>query len=382
MGGDEMKRIWNALRYGDRETRKCIGSVILFTVAALILIVVSGLSSRFELFIVAMISGVVALLISQTFTLVDDDFVAEIDKQGDKDTVRSVSVVKNGVSSKVSSSKAQASKPKTSGEEREIAEEKTEKKTEKRGGKGVEPARFDHYTPQMLKKIQRKYHVKRDHRPIIIDSSASYRIKECPAFIWRTHNKVFLLLLEKEPRKICISRDMILHMDYAPDVRADRDKEYLAFQKDNMVTGVFKEFLPDYFDSKAEKANLKYKHLYEIYPDIRISNRSAYEVMDLLYLNFMPQDKLTQSDKINGFFKRVYAANIMFKDRVYKITAYKEDVERILKEMCYAEMPEQEFIITLENLVKGKMISGEYAKHYLDYREKVRGKPMGKGLGR
>ena len=26
-----MKRIWNALRYGDAETRKCIGSVILFS---------------------------------------------------------------------------------------------------------------------------------------------------------------------------------------------------------------------------------------------------------------------------------------------------------------------------------------------------------------
>ncbi|MDE6626841.1 MAG: hypothetical protein K2K56_10810 [Lachnospiraceae bacterium] len=375
-----MKRIWNALRYGDSETRKCIGSVILFTVAALVLIVVSGLSSHFELFIVAMIFGIVALVISQTFTLVDDDFVAEIDKQGDKDTVRSVSVIKNGVSSKASSSREKSSKPETSGEEWKTAEKKLEKREEME--KGPEPARFDHYTPQMLKKIQRKYHMKRDHRPIIIDSSASYHIKECPAFIWRTHNKVFLLLLEKEPRKICISREMILHMDYVPNVRADRDKEYLAFQKDNMVTGVFKEFLPDYFDSKAEKANLKYKHLYEIYPDIRISNRSAYEVMDLLYLNFMPQDKITQSDKINGFFKRVYAAHIMFKDRVYKITAYKEDVERILKEMCYVEMPEQEFIITLDNLVKGRMISEEYAEHYIDYREKVRGKPMGKGLGR
>ncbi|MCM1496894.1 MAG: hypothetical protein NC124_00330 [Clostridium sp.] len=375
-----MKRIWNALRYGDSETRKCIGSVILFTLAALVLVVVSGLSGRFELFIVAMISGIVALVISQTFTLVDDDFVAEIDKQGDKDTVRSVSVVKNGVSSTTASSKEKASKTEDAGVEQADTEDKAERR--RKSEKGVEPAQFDHYTQQMLKKIQRKYHVKRDHRPIIIDSSSSYRIKECPAFIWRTHNKVFLLLLEKEPRKICISRDMILHMDYVPDVRADRDKEYLAFEKDNMVTGVFREYLPDYFDSKAEKANLKYKHLYEIYPDIRLSNRSAYEVMDLLYLNFMPQDKITQSDKINGFFKRVYAANIMLKDRVYKITAYKEDVERILKEMCYAEIPEQEFIITLENLVKGRMISGEYARHYMDYREKVRGKPMGKGLGR
>lgn len=375
-----MKRIWNALRYGDSETRKCIGSVILFTLAALVLVVVSGLSGRFELFIVAMISGIVALVISQTFTLVDDDFVAEIDKQGDKDTVRSVSVIKNGVSSTAASSKEKVAKSENVGEEQADTRSKSEKR--KTAEKGVEPAQFDHYTQQMLKKIQRKYHVRRDHRPIIIDSSPSYRIKECPAFIWRTHNKVFLLLLEKEPRKICISRDMILHMDYVPDVRADKNKEYLAFEKDNMVTGVFREYLPDYFDSKAEKANLKYKHLYEIYPDIRLSNRSAYEVMDLLYLNFMPQDKITQSDKINGFFKRVYAANIMLKDRVYKITAYKEDVERILKEMCYAEIPEQEFIITLENLVKGRMISEEYARHYMEYREKVRGKPMGKGLGR
>lgn len=397
-----MKRIWNALRYGDGETRKCIGSVILFSVVAVVLIVVSGISGKFGLFIAGMIAAMIAILVSQTFTLVDDDFVAEVDGKGNKDTVRSVSVMKNGVSSrnqvnakdtmekKLENDKSEEKKDNRSQEREESGEEKLEKDGERKKKQKNEPDekkkeevdRFDHYNEQLLKKIRKKYHVKKDHRPILIDSSRTYGIKECPAFIWRVHNKVYLLLIEKEPRKICISRDMILNMGYVSEVRADKTKEYLAFQKDNLITGVFGGFIPDYFDSKAKNANLKYKHLYEIYPDIRISNRSAAQVMDLLYLNFMPKDKITQSEKLNGYFKRIYAAHIMYQDRVYSITEYKEAVENILKELCYAEMPDQEFVITLENLVKGRMISSEYANHYMEYRGKVQGRMVEYSLRR
>lgn len=378
-----MKRIWNALRYGDKETRKCIGSVLLFSIAGIILVVVSGISGGITLFVMGMISAVVALLISQTFTLVDDDYVAEVDGKGSKDTVRSVSVMKNGVSSRNQSHETAAQSKQT--DEEILIEKAANREREKKNEESIQkekPAQFDHYTEQMLKKIRKKYRVKRDHRPIIIDSSKSYRIKECPAFIWRTHNKVYLLLLEKEPRRISISRDMILHMDYAPDVQADKTKEYLAFQKDNLVTKVFEEFLPDYFNSRKKDTNMKCKHLYEIYPDIRVSNRSALDVMDLLYLNFMPKDKVTQSEKLNGYFKRIYAANIMYKDRAYSINKYKEYVDKTLKEMCHAEMPDQEFVITLENLMKGRMISSEYVTHYLEYREKVRGRQVEHSLRR
>lgn len=353
-----MKRIWNALRYGDAETKKCIGSVIFFSVLAIGLVIASGILGYFYLFIFGMLAGVVALMISQTFTLVEDDFVAEIKRDGEKGTVRTVSAVKNGTTHTDNG------------------------KREKKPKEDIHPAnkeedavtQFDHYNAQVLKKIKKKYRIKKDHRPIIIDFSKSYRIKECPAFIWRIHNKVYLLLLEKEPRRICISRDLIRNMGYMPNVKADRSKEYIAFQKESLITMVFKEYLPDYYDSRVKNDELKYKNLYMIYPDIYISNRSAAEVMDLLCLNFMPQDKITKSEKINGFFKRVYAANILFKDRVYSITEYKAVVEKTLGEMCYAQMPDREFVLTLENLVKGRLISQQYADHYMEIREKVAAK--------
>ena len=92
-----MKRIWNALIYGDAETKKCIGSVIFFSILAIALIIVAGISGQFNLFIFGMIAAIVAIMVSQTFTLVDDDYVAEVNKAGDKETVRSVSVQKNGL---------------------------------------------------------------------------------------------------------------------------------------------------------------------------------------------------------------------------------------------------------------------------------------------
>ncbi|MDE6434808.1 MAG: hypothetical protein K2L07_11350 [Lachnospiraceae bacterium] len=394
-----MKRIWNALRYGDSETRKCIGSVIFFSILGIVLILVSGILGQFYLFIVGMIVGVVAIVVSQSFTLVDDDFVAETGKHGEKNSVVTVSVIRNGVSS----SNAQPNKKTNNSDsvekgiskqkenesietEKQLDEEKekqreevvkkdNKKKTkekdfydEEQSAKNVD---LSHYNARVLKKIKRKYRVRRDHRPVLIDNSKSYQIKECPAFIWRIHNKVYLLLLEKEPRRISISRDLIRHVDYVPKVRANRKMEYQVFRKENMVTSVFKEYLPDYFESKVKNEKLKYKNLYQIYPDIQFSNRSILDVMDLLCLNFMPEDKLTRSDKVNGFFKRVYAANILFKDRVYSIREYKEVVEQALEEMCYAEIPAREFEITLENLVKARLISQEYAQYYTEVRKRL-----------
>lgn len=331
-----MKRIWNGLRYGDFETRKCIGSVLALVIAAVGFVIAAIASGKFYLFIIALICGVIALLISQTFTLVDDDFVAEVGRDGEKDTVNTVSVKKNGMSSKTT-------------EQKDIIS-------------------YERYSAQEIKRIKKKHHVKKDHRPIIIDSSKTFKIKECPAFIWRVHNKVYLLLIEKEPRKIILSRERIKHMDYVPGVRADKVTEYPAFKEDNLVTSVFEGYLPDYYDDRTGK--MKYKNLYKIHPDILITNRSAAQVMDLLYLNFMPEDKITSSEKLNGYFKRIYAANILMKDKVYSLTEYKEEVDKVLKELCYAEMPEREFNVTLENLVKGRMISQQYADHFAELKKK------------
>ena len=352
-----MKKIWNALRYGDVETKKCIGSVILFILLAIGLAIASCISGRFYLFIFGVLAGLGAFVVSQTFTLVDDDFVAQINREGEKSTVRTVSVEKNPVEDDRESKPKDTVKPKENLLDKEDAS-----------------AQFEHYNAHMLKKIKKKYRIRKDHRPIIIDCSKSYRIKECPAFIWRIHNKVYLLLLEKEPRRISISRDLIRNMGYIPEVKAERREEYIAFQKNNLVTGVFKEYLPDYYDSREKKDKSKYKHLYTIYPDICISNRSAADVMDLLCLNFMPQDKITKSEKLNGYFKRIYAANILLKDKVYNITEYKEAVEKALGEMCHAQMPEREFKVTLENLVKGGMISHQYADYYTELRSRIEAK--------
>lgn len=366
-----MKRIWNALRFGDRQTRKCIGSVILFVVLAVLLMIASGITGQFYLFIFGMVSGVIALLVSQTFTLVEDDFVAETGSDREKERVEAVKIQKNKEVSQKKVHKNEAQSEHASGKEDSRGIEKTPAKQMEEVFRAEEDISYDNYNELVIKKIKKKYHVKKDHRPILIDNSKSYHIKECPAFIWRTHNKVYILLLEREPRRISISRDLIRHMGYAPGIRAERSKEYQSFQKKNLVTSVFGGFQPDYLDFKLKDSDLKYKNLYTIYPDIQISNRSASEVMDLLCLNFMPEDKITKSEKINGFFKRIYAAQILFKDHVYSITEYKEAVEKALGEMCYAEMPDEEFVITLENLVKARLISRQYAEHYIQVKSKI-----------
>lgn len=358
----KMNRIWNALRYGDSTTRRCIGSVIACSVIAVILIVIAGLKGMFMLFVVGLLFGVAAIIISQSFTLVDEDFVAEVDAHGKKDTVKAMSAQKN----------IREKKEKEEPEEGLPGRDRLDRdRPDRDRAEEEDEQRFAYYNEQVMKKLRRKYHIRKDHRPILIDYSKSYHIKECPAFIWRANSKVFLLLLEQEPRRISISRDLIRHMDYVPEVPGDKEKEYRAFRKENLVTKVFAEFLPDYFPSRDKKNHVRHKNLYMIYPDIRISNRSAAQVLDLLCLNFMPQDKITKNEKLNGYFKRVYAAHIMYRDRVYSITEYKDSVDKILSEFSYADIPRREFLVTLENLVRGQMISQEYADYYADRREKI-----------
>jgi hypothetical protein len=162
---------------------------------------------------------------------------------------------------------------------------------------------------------------------------------------------------------------MIHNIGYHPSVMVDRKNEYMAFHKENLITTVFSTYLPDYHSAKVKNDPRKIKNLYTIYPDIQITNRSISQVMDLLYINFMPEDKITTSDKVNSYFKRVYAANILYKDRVYSITEYKDAVETILGEMTYADMKGREYENTLANLVKGHMIAQEDADYYLAHRK-------------
>lgn len=355
-----MKKIWYALLYGDGRTKRCIGGVLLFSIFGVISFGIGIVIQNFVVMALGLIFGVVALIISQTFTLVEDNYVAEVGMGKQKKTIRTVS----------------AAKEENFDSKEPIEQTKKQKAQELFEELAKKEAIYSQYDSVKMKAVKKQHHVKKDHRPILIDYSESYGIKECPAFIWRVHNKVFLLLIEEEPRKICISRELIRNMGYEPKVPGSKEREYLAFRNENLITKVFGEFVPDYYDKRTKTGNVRYKNLYTIYPDIQISNRSAFQVMDLLYLNFMPKDKITESDKFNGYFKRIYAAHILFTDKVYSITEYKDKVETVLKELCYSDVPEPEFIVTLENLVKGRMISQEYADHYTELREKVTGKQV------
>ena len=85
-----MKKIWNALRYGDGQTRKCIGSVLLFAVLGIGFIIVSGLIGKFGWFVLGMVALAVAVMLSQTFTLVDDNYVAQVNEHGKKQQIQSI----------------------------------------------------------------------------------------------------------------------------------------------------------------------------------------------------------------------------------------------------------------------------------------------------
>lgn len=204
-----MKRLWNTLLYGDRETRKCIGSVIFFVILALSLMIASGITAQVFLFIFGLIAGVVGLLISRSFTLVNDDYVAETGSKGEKDTVKAVTVQKKG-------GNKEEEKVETVQEEDTVRNKmiKSEMENEERvphirpdklseDMEGIrEDTNYDHYDKQVLVKIKKKYRVRKDHRPILIDNSKSYHIKECPALYGEGIKRYFFCYWRKSQERL------------------------------------------------------------------------------------------------------------------------------------------------------------------------------------
>ena len=341
-----MKKIINAILYGDRKTREYILSVGILALLCIVFCVIGILIRNSILVLLALLSGIISFLISRSFTLVDVNYVAAKGSAGKKETV-SASTVQTKKESKKENEK-----------DVEVKEDEIVKP----------PTEYNQYHQKKIKRIFHKYHIKKDHRQIIIDESKEFRIRQCPAYIWRKNRSIHILLLEREPRQIVLPRSSVPYLEYARKVKADKEKEYIAFQKQSLIAMAFKEYLPDYYDSKSK--DIKYKNLYMMQPDIRVTNHSAKQLMDLLYLELHINDEITNKKQVSRYFKEIYQYHILLKDKVISITEYKDKVMEQLEQMSMREMSKEKFDTTIENLVSSHFISEEYAKYYKERRLK------------
>lgn len=229
------------------------------------------------------------------------------------------------------------------------------------------------YTKKKIRKTLHKYKVIKDHRMVIVDRCDRLHIHQTPAYVWIQENQLHILLIEEEPRLLMVPLFRITEITYLKKQPAEPDKDYSIFKKSTILTECFRPYLPDYNQSNKTSDLTYYKNLYGITQGIYFTNNSAKNLFDLLGVDFYVEDKVTTSDKVNIFFKDAYKANIKLRDNILDANGYADSITKILDDMAHSTISYAEFKDTLNLMTKNKLITDEYANHYMDVRNSLRG---------
>ena len=252
-------------------------------------------------------------------------------------------------------------------------EDKEEMKRVRSKGVVPEPLTADtvkQYTIKKIRKTLHKYKVKRDHKLAIIDRCETFNINQTPAYIWVDGNDFHMLLIEQEPRHLVLSTFKVGRIKYMKKQPVNINTDYEAFNTKSMVTDLFRPYLPDYNQSNVDSDLNYYKNLYGIGPGIYFTNNSAKQLIDFFGFGMDVEDKVTESKRVNLYFKDAYKANIMVRDNVLDANGYADRISSILEEMAASNLSYNEFKETLNLMIKNKFITKEFGMHYMEVRDK------------
>ena len=323
MGAIYMKKWINTFLYGDKKTIFFIISVFCGTGATIGFAVAAIMKLSFLYGAISVLAGVITGILLQNYTLQDK-------------------------TEKISS--------------------KTEKEfIELSGQQKSEETIYDNYGEKELEQLFRKYKVKQEHRKIIIDSCACFRIIQCPAYIWKNKKCLSILLLEKEPRFLSIPLKEIPDIYYERGVLVKNKEDYEELKKSSYIASIFSPYLPNYYEKIYEQQKRTYKNLYVIGPELKVTNTSARNLFDILELEFSVEDQIMESKRTNPYFKLAYKSKILLQDRVIDLQEYRQRIQMIVTAIAKDE-EKSEFNRFIEQFVEAKLITAEYGDYCKDKR--------------
>ncbi len=207
---------------------------------------------------------------------------------------------------------------------------------------------------------------------VMVDRADKYNIKQTPAYIWKTDNSFHILLIEKEPRMLTLPLYMLNQITYLKKQPVNENADYGILKgAGGLLYDLFKPYLPEYTRSTVVNDMTSYKNLYGIGPGIYFTNTSAKHLFDLLAADFFVEDKVTTSNKVNIYFKEAYKANIKLRDSVLDANGYADSISIILDNLAHSTMSYNEFKETLSLMIKNRLITEEFAGHYIEVRNKI-----------
>lgn len=340
-----MKKLIDSLKYGDRDTKIYLWSIIILTAATVIFGVAAVFMLSFFSGAVSVICAIIAALIVQNTSLKDKQLTepSQVMPQGE--------------------AREAESEEKTEGQKERLLEKEEENKDKKELVE-EEISRVEQYTERQVVQILRKHKVKRDNRKVMIDLCASFRIRQSPAYFWAEAGKANFLVLEEEPRVIQIPLNKIKEITYERGASVQKNSDYADFKESSFVAQVFEELMPTYYMAMKNGRKGYFKNLYAITPDLKVTNTSARALFDILKVDFGIHDAITNSNRYSEYYKMAYRANVLWKDQVISTEEYRERIKEIFKALREMGMHGMEYEELAEQMVESKFITREYAEYY------------------
>lgn len=224
-----------------------------------------------------------------------------------------------------------------------------------------------------LKKTMKEHKVNQIHVKVMIDSYPAKKIEQAPAFMWRTDTMLHFMILTSKAEEFEVPLEDIKGILLVKDVPANPERDYMPFKYSSYIGKMFQPFLPEYFQGTKDGSLDVKKNTFRIEPGIYLTNSSVGNLRRVLLpgVAFLVDDQVIASRRFNEYFKELYRESILCKNLVITLEEYKKKVEDTLDAMLDAPISGKEYVNTIYDLNKYRLISKEYVVRYTQkYREK------------
>lgn len=339
-----LKKIKNTLLYGDSKTKQYLIVMFLSLVATVALGIFAVLQLSPLLFLLTVCAVGVDIVLVQSVTLTEASLKGK--QEGTKEKNNKQTTEKRA-------------KEKQKDEEKQEKEEQQTESTEK-----------EQLDEQQLYRVFVKYKVRKEHYPVMVDICKSEKIYQCPGYVWVNGGYFYLLLLEKEVR--CLKRPLkqLTTLYVEQGVPAKPMIDYAFLQEKSLISKVFNSYAPNYYQKGMESV----KNLYILDRDLCFTANSVSNLMRILQLTVVLEDKKMESDRYSEYYKEIYKKKVLWLDGIYSIEEYKEEIKEILTRLSRADISEETFERYTMHIIFDKLIPQEYMDYAYAQRKKKKGK--------
>lgn len=231
-----------------------------------------------------------------------------------------------------------------------------------------------------VKKLLKEHKVKQNHVKVMIDLYEERRLKQVPAFAWRTEDHLHFLVLEGHANEFEVPFDEIRGIFFEKDVEADPDQDYGPIKYETFIAKMFAPFLPEYHEYSKEGEIGYRKNLFWIKPGIYFTNSSVANLMSILpNIPFLVDDSICRSDRVDEYFKELYRYSILCKNMVISREDYKKQVNKTLDTLLDAPVSAKQFVAMLQNMAHYRLIEREHVTRYVQKYRDQKGDALSKG---